>query len=344
MNEILTPKVGTSDSKVKILNYFVENGGQVNVGDLLCELETSKTTYEFFSELNGFVYLIYPENTFVEVGSVLLWVSNRKIDEIELNTKIAELTKSNVDISKRVVTRKAEKLIELNNLNVENFTENFIDEKLVFTYLNSLDKAENLQQYDFNSNDVVIVGIGGHAGMCIDIINENSDLNLVGFLDDTQKCDNRYNLKFFGGLDKLNVLHKSGLKNIVLGIGFVGQLSKRKAFYEKWREFYNFPTIIHKSSIVESSAIIGQGCQLMAGSIVGSNVHISDNVIVNSGAIISHDCKISSNSHITPGAILAGHVNIGACVTIGMGVTIYIGLSISDNKVVNNGENILFNI
>jgi UDP-3-O-[3-hydroxymyristoyl] glucosamine N-acyltransferase len=131
-----------------------------------------------------------------------------------------------------------------------------------------------------------------------------------------------------------------GLKNLIIGVGFLGQQNKREKYYDEFSKKINIPTIIHEKSIIENTATIKGGCQIMAGAIIGSHVSIDSNCIINSGSIISHDCTIKKSSHITPGAILAGNVTIGRRCTIGMGSTIYLGLEISDDEVINNGENV----
>jgi UDP-perosamine 4-acetyltransferase len=176
--------------------------------------------------------------------------------------------------------------------------------------------------------------------MCIDILLEQKKFNLVGFIDKIETSDKKYNLNYLGSLENLDNLISMGLKNLIIGIGFTGQLKKREKYYDEFSDKINIPTIIHKRAIIEDSAKIKEGCQIMAGAIIGSNVSIESNCIINSGSIISHDSTVKKSSHITPGAILAGNVTIGRRCTIGMGSTIYLGLEISDDEIINNGENV----
>ncbi|MFM1774779.1 MAG: hypothetical protein RJA53_389, partial [Bacteroidota bacterium] len=192
--------------------------------------------------------------------------------------------------------------------------------------------------------DIVIVGIGGHAGMCIDILRQSNRYKIVGYIDDNATNDKKYGLKYLGRISDIEVLAKKGLLNAILGIGFVGNLKKREKVYNYLSQFVNIPSIIHRSSIIEPTAKIEKGCQIMAGAIIGSNVLIGENCIVNSGAIVSHDSIISDGTHLTPGATLAGNVNIGKRVTVGMCSTIYFGLNISDDVVITNGKSVIENI
>ena len=115
----------------------------------------------------------------------------------------------------------------------------------------------------------------------------------------------------------------------------------KEKIYFSIKSKLNIPTIIHEKAIIESSANVGKGCQIMAGAIIGSNVTIKDNCIINSGAIVSHDTVVGMTSHITPGAVIGGHVKIGERVTIGMCSTIFVNLTIGNDAVVKNNENII---
>lgn len=196
----------------------------------------------------------------------------------------------------------------------------------------------------FDDNDIVILGLGGHGGMCVDILLNQKKFNLVGFLDKIKKVDYRYNLKYLGTIDNLDQLIEKGLKNLIIGIGFVGNLEKRDKYFSELSKKINIPTIIHTKAIIEDSAIIQDGCQIMAGSVIGSNVVVESNCIVNIGSLISHDSIIKKSSHITPGAILAGGVKIGYKSTIGMGATIFLGLQIGNNVIIGDGSVVLNNV
>jgi sugar O-acyltransferase (sialic acid O-acetyltransferase NeuD family) len=344
MRIVYTPKVGTSDIEVKLC-AILHDKQKISIGDIICEVETSKATYDIESEYEGYVYLLHQLYENINVGSPLAIISEVQLSEVELKNEINKLVSYNdVGYLKNTVTKKAQALIDKHEVDIssikkEIITESDVQELLIKAKLNS-----ELIITSFNENDLVILGIGGHAGICIDILRDESKYNIVGFIDDNVTIDEKYGLKYLGNLSSIEVLVKNGLRNVILGIGFVDNLRKREKVYNYLSSFVRLPTIIHKSAIVEPSAKIDDGCQIMAGAIIGSNVKVGKNCIINSGAIISHDSIISDGSHITPGAVLAGHVKIGKRVTIGMCSTIYIGLVISDDQVIINGKSVIENI
>lgn len=344
MKIIYTPKVGTSDIEVRLC-AILRNNQKISIGDIICEVETSKATYDIESEYDGYIYMIHDLYENINVGSPLAIISEVQLSEIELKIEINKFA-SGTDVRslKTNVTKKAQVLIDKHEVDISSINKEIITEKDVQELLIKAKLSSELINTSFKENDLVIVGIGGHAGMCIDILRQESKYNIVGFIDDNVTNDEKYGLKYLGNLSGIEEFAKNGLCHVVLGIGFVGNLKKREKIYNYLTSFVRVPTIIHKSAIVEPSAKIDEGCQIMAGAIIGSNVLIGKNCIVNSGAIVSHDSLISDGSHLTPGATLAGHVKIGKRVTVGMCSTIYIGIEISDDNVIVNGKSVIDNI
>jgi sugar O-acyltransferase (sialic acid O-acetyltransferase NeuD family) len=343
MKIIYTPKVGTSDIEVKLCAIHSHNQ-KISIGDVICELETSKATYDIEAEYEGFVYILYDLYENILVGNPLAIVSDVQLNEIELKLETNKLISINEQtFSNSNITKKAQLLIDKNEIDISSIKKEIITEKDVQELLDKA-KLRDEAGISFRQDDLVIVGIGGHAGMCIDILRQNAKYNIVGFVDDNVTNDEKFGLKYLGNLSCIEEFAKKGLCYAVLGIGFIGNLKKREKVYNYLTSFVTVPTIIHKSAIVEPSAKIDEGCQIMAGAIIGSNVLIGENCIINSGAILSHDTLISDGSHLTPGATLAGHVKIGKRVTVGMCSTIYIGLEISDDSVIANGKSVIDNI
>ena len=338
MIDIKIPKQNASDDEVIISQIFFKSGEYVEKGTIIFEYETSKATFDYEAVHSGFFYYNFLVGDSVQVQTDIAYISDLELTSDEIK-KIFPVS-DEINFSEKNITKKALKLIKENSIDIKVFKEDLLTEKVVREFLISLSKNEPTVNTNFKKNDIVIMGIGGHASMCIDILLAQNEFNLVGFIDKIETSDKKYNLNYLGSLENLDYLISKGLKNLVIGVGFAGQLKKRDKYYNEFSKKINIPTIIHKKSIIENSARIKGGCQIMAGAIIGSNVSIDSNCIINSGAIISHDSTIKKSSHITPGAILAGNVTVGKRCTIGMGSTIYLGLEILDDEVINNGENV----
>lgn len=314
-----------SDNSVRITELYFKNEDEVKIGDLVISYETSKADFDVEAENDGFIYFSCKKDDQIEVGEEIFKISKSKISEKKLK----------IQNSKIEISAKAKKLINKYDIDISKLKGDIILEKDIIPLI----KFDN-QNYNFKKNDLLIFGIGGHAKMCIDIINKNNNYNLVGYVADTANSSTSeyYNLKYFGTQNSFEDLKKRGLKNMILGIGLIGNLQLRQKLHEKIKKYFDIPIIIHESAIIESTSKIKQGTQVFAGAIVGSHSSIGENCIINSNSVISHDCIIGNHTHITPSATIAGNVIVGERVTIGMNASIYLNSKIADDTIIKNNE------
>jgi sugar O-acyltransferase (sialic acid O-acetyltransferase NeuD family) len=96
-------------------------------------------------------------------------------------------------------------------------------------------------------------------------------------------------------------------------------------------------TLIHPDAVVARSATLGDGSQILAGSIVGPGARLGAATIVNTSASVDHECVLGDGVHIAPGAVLAGCVRVGRCVFVGAGAIVLPRISIGDGACVGAG-------
>lgn len=327
----------TSDEMALLAQWHVKNGENVRKGQVIVSVETSKAIYDIETERDGYLFYKYEEGMEVPIGETIAVVTddiNFKFDE--LNIKEDETKESEIKFSK-----KALKLIEENKLDRNMFAKKgLITERDILNYIQQGEKKElHAQNEDLR---ILILGGGGHAKMCIDIIRQMKTYKIFGIIDESLDIGSEVLGVPVIGRDKdLNRLFIDGIRLIVNGVGAAQHHPEREKIYEKIKSIgFQLPNIIHPKAIIEPSAELGEGNQIMANAVVGSAAQIGNNCIINSGAVVSHDCILQDNVHIAPGAILAGSVNVGKNTLIGMGSTIYIGLNIGQNVTIYNGCNI----
>ena len=345
INNIIVPKEGVSDTSYKVVDIYVKNGEAVKKGSMLGAYESSKAVFDITSEYEGYAFTTFKTGDTIDVGNTFFAVSNENVFPAELETKQpAAVLPANTQIQ---ISAKAMQLLAENNIDPSLLNMDLIREKDVTAYLESL---ENIRKpapdtgISFHKNDVVIYGNGGHAKMCADIIMQSRQYNIAGIIDDNPKSAGLRDYPLLGDSNVLDKLHEKGLRHIVIGIGFLNNLTKREKLYNQLSLKFSIPTIIHPRAMIESSVRMGDGNQIMSGAIIGSDALIGNNCIINSGAIISHDCIIGHSTHVTPGAVLAGHVKTGERCLIGMSVNIMIGAEIGNDVTINNGLSVFKNI
>lgn len=196
-----------------------------------------------------------------------------------------------------------------------------------------------------NKDKILLVGAGGHAISCMEII-ESDDLyeivGLIGYKGERNKKVLNYNI--IGCDDNLsNLLSKS--KNAFITIGQIKSSSLRKKMFTKLIKIgYKLPTIISSTSLVSRHSYVSKGSIVMKNAIINAGVTIGKNCIINNGAIIEHGVEIGDHCHISTGVIINGDVKIGHGTFIGSQSTVKEGVKIGMNSVVGMGSRILKNI
>ncbi len=113
------------------------------------------------------------------------------------------------------------------------------------------------------------------------------------------------------------------------GVGSIGNSSKRRAVYERFRNRnYHFMTVIHPNAIVSPDAKLAQGVQVMAGAVIQAGTVLGENSLINTKCSVDHDCMIGSHVHVAPGAILCGGVQIGDASHVGAGAILIQGVTV----------------
>lgn len=191
----------------------------------------------------------------------------------------------------------------------------------------------------FDQNSLLIYGGGGHGKSIIELIRLIGKYEIAGIVDDALQSGERIlGCEVLGGDTILDVLFLKGLRQAVNAVGGVGNIGLRVEIFHKLAQGgFEFPTLIHPSALVESSANLDSGVQVLPQSYVGTDAKVGFGVIINNGAIVSHDCVLGEYASLAPGAILAGGVHIGGSTQIGMGVTINLNVIIGENAQIGNG-------
>lgn len=189
---------------------------------------------------------------------------------------------------------------------------------------------------------LIIIGNGGHASVLTETLLAQ-DEKIIGFTALNEE-ENSFNLRYLGQ-DDIVLQYNPKEIDLVLGIGMVGPNSLRTKIYQHFTQLgYSFKSVIHQTAIIASSVTLGEGVQMMAGTIAQTNVKIADNTIINTGAQIDHDCMIREHIHIAPGAVLSGAVTIGEGTHIGTGVTVIQNITIGKGCLIGAGAVVLKNI
>jgi sugar O-acyltransferase (sialic acid O-acetyltransferase NeuD family) len=326
---IIIPKVGNSDSEVTISEIFVSNNERIQNGELIFTYETSKASFDFFAEIDGFINLYFQIGDIIQIGNICGEISGTPSSK-ETN----KLSKIINDDESLLISNKAKSIISQENIDIKNFNNKLIRSKELIFY-NEITKRK------FKENDIVIYGSGGGGVMVEEILKDSTFFNLVGYIDDSKVLNTSVydNFKVIGNKNLLQTFFDNGLTNIVIAFGFVDNLKVRYKIYNKLKKIgFNFPNIYHPKAIVEKSAKIGDGNIFLAGSYIGNHVSIGELNVFNTFSLVSHESSIGNNNHFAPNATIAGLVSINSHSLFGMNCNVFMKINIGSYCQINNGS------
>lgn len=96
-------------------------------------------------------------------------------------------------------------------------------------------------------------------------------------------------------------------------------------------------SLLHPDATVCDSALINDGCQVLAQAVIAAEARLGIACIVNHHASVDHECRLGDGVHLAPGATLCGCVEVGDGVMIGAGAVVLPRLRIGDDAVVGAG-------
>lgn len=103
-------------------------------------------------------------------------------------------------------------------------------------------------------------------------------------------------------------------------------------------------TIFHPSAQIADNAVIGDGCQFMAGTIVNPLAQLGKECIINTNASVDHECILGDGVELAPGATLCGHVRVGDNGWICAGATILPRIRIGANSIIGAGAVVISDV
>jgi sugar O-acyltransferase (sialic acid O-acetyltransferase NeuD family) len=194
---------------------------------------------------------------------------------------------------------------------------------------------------------LILIGAGGHAHSCIDVIEQQGYFQIDGLVGlpeqrDAQRLDCGYSV--IGADSDLFNLAKT-YQYALITIGQMQSAEHRIRLYGHATQLgFKLPIIIAPTAHVSRHATLGAGTIVMHGAIVNAGASIGSNCIINSCALIEHDAMVEDHCHISTGAILNGDVTVGTGSFIGSGSVIKQGIVIGKECIVGMGVAVWHNI
>lgn len=191
---------------------------------------------------------------------------------------------------------------------------------------------------------LLLLGCGGHARSCIDVIEREGRFRIVGLVGQPHEVGKEVlGYPVLGSDEDIDRLAQLTGQALVT-VGQIKSHDLRKALFERLTASgWSLPAIISPFAHVSSHATIGFGTVVMHGAIVNAGARVGRNCIINSRALIEHDCNVGDHSHIATGAILNGEVSVGNASFIGSGTVVRQSTVIGHHCVIGMGQMVFKN-
>ncbi len=191
-----------------------------------------------------------------------------------------------------------------------------------------------------NMKKIIIIGCGGLAKIVADILRENNQFRIEGFIDTALGNKSYEGIKVIGTDNDLPGILKSGITSAAVGIGSINLETNtaRVGKFERIRDLgFDMPNIIQNGAYISSTARLGKGNIIVGNCYIGPMVSIGSGTIMHPFTSIEHDSIIGDYIHFSQGAKVAGDVKIGKGSFIGMGAAVIQGMQVPENTFVKSG-------
>lgn len=193
---------------------------------------------------------------------------------------------------------------------------------------------------------MLIVGAKGFAKEVLEVVHQLNDLGNLVFYDDVNTDIPE---KLFGRFPVLRNLQevanyfKTSDSRFTIGIG---SPVLRKKLFDMFQsiggEFTS--TISPLARIGNYGNTIEEGCNIMTGTVITSDIVIRKGVLINLNCTIGHDSVIGNFVEISPGVHVSGNCVIGDYSVLGTNATVLPKVTIGKNVIVGAGSVVTKNV
>lgn len=189
---------------------------------------------------------------------------------------------------------------------------------------------------------LLLVGAGGHAGSCIDVIEQDGRFVVAGLVGVSTEVGSQLLGYPVVGTDEDLPALVTRYHHVLIVVGHITTPEPRIRLFEKLQRIgCKMPDIVSPRAYVSRHANLGQGTIIMHGAIVNAGASVAKNCIINSHALVEHDVVIEDHCHVSTGAAINGGVHVGAGTFIGSGSTVRESITLGEGCLIGMGQQVL---
>jgi sugar O-acyltransferase (sialic acid O-acetyltransferase NeuD family) len=189
---------------------------------------------------------------------------------------------------------------------------------------------------------ILLVGAGGHARVCIDVIEREGHFAIAGLVGLAAEVGNRVLGYPVLGTDKNLTSLLTEHAHALVAVGQIKTPEPRMRIFELLeRSSCASPPIISPQAYVSPHATLGAGTIVMPGAVINAGASVGRNCIINSQALVEHDAIVEDHCHIATAAVINGGTVIGTGTFIGSGSVVRESVQLRPRCVIGMGQRIL---
>lgn len=189
---------------------------------------------------------------------------------------------------------------------------------------------------------ILLVGAGGHARACIDVIEQEGRFQVGGLVGlPNEVGEHILGYPVLGtDVDLVSLLRDH--THALITIGQIKTAAPRMRLFNLLQQAgYALPIIVSPRAYVSPRATLGAGTIVMHGAVVNAAAVVGCNCIVNSQSLIEHDVVIGDHCHVATAAAINSGVHIGSGTFVGSNCSVRQLVKIGDRCLIGMGQRVL---
>ena len=185
---------------------------------------------------------------------------------------------------------------------------------------------------------LLLVGAGGHAKSCIDVIEQEDKFQIIGLVGSPNEVGAHVLGYEVLGTDDVLTEFLSLSKFALIAVGQIGTNDLRSTLFSKIAKIgFKLPVIMSPIAYVSTRAVMGKGSVVMHHATINAGAKIGNNCIINSHALIEHDVTVEDHCHIATSATINGGSTVGKSSFVGSGTIIRESITIGQSCSIGMG-------
>ncbi|MBU1312320.1 MAG: hypothetical protein KKE30_22565 [Gammaproteobacteria bacterium] len=350
---IKAPFLGANDKSARLVSWQKVAGVQVNAGEVLCQLETTKTLFDVETATSGYFYTLLSSQCQVAAEQIIAIISDSPLPDYQsvIERMISEAKKMVQTGDQVKITKKAEILALRHNLDIKKLMLEVgkkVQEQDVKDYLTRTTLQPKRMGFVPRERIGIIGGVsGGGALIIIDAISRLPQMQAVAVFDQDPSFVGQavLGVPVVGSADELlhQYLNEGKLDKVI--IGFNRNLQQRaETFHRLSQQGVPFCNIVDPTAEIRNHVKLGVGNVLLSRVYLGPCTEVGDNNFVTAGTHIEHGNRVGSHCAFGPAVATSGNVTIGDRVRFAAGIVVEPGLVIGHDAVIASGAVIVADI